>query len=302
MSQLLRKDNPSQSSNSSHNNNSSSFIGSVGVGVAGSGNSNASSISSPDDFDDDGGAISAVTPSPATFKTNPASSSVAAASAASSILGNLSRLSAHHLSTTSSNYRKEYSSAMGGLSIPHHGLSAAFYGYHSHTSQSMAGESLTTTTTNSTSAHHFSSASSTNHPASNSANCTIEGSSTNAPTNNPQSSQFNSSKSSPFLLPAQLYKSLFANAVLHNPDRSHPFPRNLLFSYSDKSPNSPDFDSEEKHSIGDEVSWVRLFSSLLRVQSRCTRLLSTLFFSFVCGRNLWENEIICLFSLAECGM
>lgn len=89
------------------------------------------------------------------------------------------------------------SSAMGGISVPNHGLSAAFHGYHAH-----------------------------NH---------------------------NNNKS-PFLLPAQLYKSLFANAVLQSPDKlcSHPFPRNLLFSYSEKSPNS-DFDTDDKNSLGDEV-------------------------------------------------
>lgn len=89
------------------------------------------------------------------------------------------------------------SSAMGGISVPNHGLSAAFHGYHAH-----------------------------NH---------------------------NNNKS-PFLLPAQLYKSLFANAVLQNPDKmcSHPFPRNLLFSYSEKSPNS-DFETDDKNSLADEV-------------------------------------------------
>lgn len=96
------------------------------------------------------------------------------------------------------------SAAMGGISIPHHGLSAAFHGYHSNVN--------------------------------------------------------NNSKSPPFLLPAQLYKSLFASAVLQNPEKINgcsgtpPFPRNLLFSCSEKSPNS-DTELEEKCSIGDEVNF-----------------------------------------------
>lgn len=251
MSLPLRKDNHSQS-------HSNSFSGNVIV--AGSGNSNASSVS--DEFDDETSAATTSIPPP--FKSN---STVTASAAASTILGNLSRLSAHHLSSTSNNYRKDYSTAMGGLSIPHHGLSAAFYGYHSHAGQSIAGDNLPPTPTNSNSVHHFSSNATQANPSTNSGCSAIDGAATssNAASNNNttssssshngQSNQFNSSKSSPFLLPAQLYKSLFANAVLHNPDRSHPFPRNLLFSYSDKSPNSPDFDNEEKHTIGDEVSF-----------------------------------------------
>lgn len=99
------------------------------------------------------------------------------------------------------------STTMGGISMPNHGLSAAFHGYHAH-----------------------------NH---------------------------NNNKS-PFLLPAQLYKSLFANAVLQNPDKmcSHPFPRNLLFSYSDKSPNS-DFDTDEKNSVAEEVCFDNVVSFLI---------------------------------------
>lgn len=105
------------------------------------------------------------------------------------------------------NKNNNNSLTMGGISIPHHGLSAAFHGYHSNVN--------------------------------------------------------NNNKSSPFLLPAQLYKSLFASAVLQNPDKLNngngssssvqPFPRNLLFSCAEKSPNSDDNELEEKCSIGDEV-------------------------------------------------
>lgn len=83
---------------------------------------------------------------------------------------------------------------MGGISIPHHGFSAAFQGYQNHTNMS------------------------------------------------------NVQNKSPFLLPAQLYKSLFASAVLQKPEKSNtpPFPRNLLFSCADKSPNSDDNEDDEK--------------------------------------------------------
>lgn len=61
--------------------------------------------------------------------------------------------------------------------------------------------------------------------------------------------------SSPFLLPAQLYKSLFASAVLQNPDQlcQPHFPRNLLFSCSDRSPAGSEADIEEKCVLADEV-------------------------------------------------
>lgn len=233
MSTLLGKENP---------NHSSAFIENVV-----SGNSNASTASSPDEFDDDSAGNSSTTPA---FKAN---SIAAAATATSSILTNLSRLNAHHLSASNGNYRKD----MGGFSIPHHGLSAAFYGYHSHTSQ-MSNECLPTVTSGSISPaqhghHHYS------PPITTSSNGTV-GHQTNlsSSSNTNNSSSFNANKSSPFLLPAQLYKSLFANAVLHNPEKmcSHPFPRNLLFSYSDKSPNSPEFDNDEKPTITAEVSYI----------------------------------------------
>lgn len=102
----------------------------------------------------------------------------------------------------SPNSFKNNFNTMGGISIPHHGLSAAFHGYHSH------------------------------------------------------HSGVNNNSKSPFLLPAQLYKSLFASAVLQNPDKMNsvqPFPRNLLFSCSEKSPNS-DGEVEEKCSLADEVN------------------------------------------------
>lgn len=236
MSTLLGKENPNQSS---------AFIEHVV-----SGNSNASSASSPDDFDDDS-AVNATAPA---FKANSI-----AATATSSILTNLSRLNAHHLSTSSSNYRKD----MGGFSIPHHGLSAAFYGYHSHASQ-MSNECLPNATSSSISSaqhghhhhHHYSSPSTTSSNGTTNQQGNVLASANSSSPNATNNSSFNSNKSSPFLLPAQLYKSLFANAVLHSPDKmcSHPFPRNLLFSYSDKSPNSPDFEHDEKPSITAEVS------------------------------------------------
>lgn len=62
-----------------------------------------------------------------------------------------------------------------------------------------------------------------------------------------------------FMLPAQLYKSLFANAVLHNPDKMSAaataagFPRNLLFSCADKSPVESDGEVDDKASLLEEV-------------------------------------------------
>lgn len=274
MSTLLGKEHP---------NHSSSFIEHVTSGN----NSNASSISSvADDFDDDhhSSAINVTTP-PAFKAVNSIAAAAATATAAtSSILTNLSRLNAahhhhhHHLSTSTNSHQYRGSSTsssskdMGGFSIPHHSLSAAFYGYH--TSQ-MSNECLTNIPSSSSSSssggaavafssaqhghhhhhHHYSSSTtSSNGTANQHGNAAISGSSSSSHT-----SQSNSSnKPSPFLLPAQLYKSLFANAVLHNPDKigcsPHPFPRNLLFSYSDRSPNSPDnFDNDEKPTISTEV-------------------------------------------------
>lgn len=250
-------------------------------------NNNASSApSSPDDFDDDS-AGNSTTPA---LKANSI-----AASATSSILTNLSRLNAHHLSASNSNYRKD----MGGFSIPHHhGLSAAFYGYHSHTSQ-IPNECLPTVTSSSILPaqhghhhhhHHYSPSTTTSNGQhrtvsqhSNVSASTNSNSNINAINN----SSINSNKSPPFLLPAQLYKSLFANAVLHNSDKmcSHPFPRNLLFSYSDKSPNSPDFENDEKPSISTEVSLMYLWLKLILETKRNHNGLILVFFFLLVEMN-----------------
>lgn len=285
MSTLLGKENP---------NHSSAFMEHVASGN----NSNASSISSAaDDFDADDHHSSAaainVTTSPAFKASNSiAAAAAAAASATAATNSILSRLNAahhhhhhHHHSSTSTNgqYRNSSSGSssggggkdMGGFSIPHHSLSAAFYGYH--TSQ-MSNECLPNVPSSSSSNltvahsqhgnhhhhHHYSSSTtSSNGTTNHHGNPTISPGSHTPPTNCTTSSSsaghnsFNSNKPSPFLLPAQLYKSLFANAVLHNPDKigcsPHPFPRNLLFSYSDRSPNSPDYDNDEKPTISTEV-------------------------------------------------
>lgn len=112
-------------------------------------------------------------------------------------------------------FKQNFCSTMGGLSIPHHGLSAAFHGYHS------------------------------NH-----------------------TTNTNNSNKSPFLLPAQLYKSLFASAVLQNPDKiqTPAFPRNLLFSCAEKSPNS-DSEMEEKCPInGEEVNFMSFCSEEISIE------------------------------------
>lgn len=94
---------------------------------------------------------------------------------------------------------KNFIDTMGGLSIPHHGLSAAFHNYQAN-------------------------------------------------------NNINNNKS-PFLLPAQLYKSLFASAMLQQKstsDKNH-FSRNFLFSTGDKSPHSDIDEIDEKSSIIEEV-------------------------------------------------
>lgn len=103
---------------------------------------------------------------------------------------------------------KNFIDTMGGLSIPHHGLSAAFHNYQAN-------------------------------------------------------NNINNNKS-PFLLPAQLYKSLFASAMLQQKstsDKNH-FSRNFLFSSGDKSPHSDIDEIDEKSSIIEEV--VVLFTFYLK--------------------------------------
>lgn len=132
----------------------------------------------------------------------------------------------------SEQFLKANFSAMGGISIPHHGLSAAFHGYHHHHHQHHSHHH-----------HHMN-----NHSYANNNN-------NNSNNNNNNSSSGGSSSKTPFMLPAQLYKSLFASAVLQNPDKitAPPFPRNLLFSCSEKSPNSSDAEVDEKSSLAEEV-------------------------------------------------
>lgn len=70
---------------------------------------------------------------------------------------------------------------------------------------------------------------------------------------------------SPFLLPAQFYKNLFASAMLQQNKASceklsgvsqSPFPRNLLYSCGQRSPgNGGDIDGEVKVETGDQVSF-----------------------------------------------
>lgn len=72
-----------------------------------------------------------------------------------------------------------------------------------------------------------------------------------------------SNQKSPFLLPAQFYKNLFASAMLQQNKPSDklnagqpPFPRNLLFSCSQKSPppSSSDIENEDKSDVLEQVS------------------------------------------------
>lgn len=72
-------------------------------------------------------------------------------------------------------------------------------------------------------------------------------------------------KSSPFLLPAQFYKNLFASAAILqnskpcdkiNAGQAPPFPRNLLFSCAQKSPglgSTSDLENEDKSNVLDQV-------------------------------------------------
>lgn len=176
-----------------------SAIANKGIGSESSFAKGGSTGSSPDVFDDDA----------TEFKPN--------------------LIDSARLSTASGARARE--AAMGGISIPHHGLAAAIQS-HSHANA-----------TN----HHLHYSPGIGKGGEVGANSGVHG---HAPNNN-----YDPCKS-PFLLPAQLYKSLFANAVLQNSDKicSHPFPRNLLFSYAEKSPASPEFDAEDKSSAADEVS------------------------------------------------
>ena len=141
--------------------------------------------------------------------------------------------SAHAAASVSEQFLKNNFTAMGGISIPHHGLSAAFHGYHSSSSSSHYHPSHH---------HHQSSSSSNNNNHHN-----------NSTNNNHHNSS--SRKTPPFLLPAQLYKSLFASAVLQNPDKLNatPFPRNLLFSCSEKSPTSSENGIGSGGGVGNDI-------------------------------------------------
>lgn len=204
--------------------------------------SNLSTGSSRDDYDED--AID--------FKQN----LVSRAAAAQTVVAAAARLSSHVNSIARAKEHHTNAINMGGITIPHHGLTAAFHGYHSHAAVvHSSGSGSTSTggvdTSGSSSAHNISSNQHHFHYHNNS-NGNAHNTSSNANTNDS-----NDTCKSPFLLPAQLYKSLFANAVLQNPKKmcSHPFPRNLLFSYSEKSPNSSDFEADDKSAAtaADEV-------------------------------------------------
>lgn len=153
----------------------------------------------------------------------------------------------------SEQFLKNNFAAMGGLGLgPHHhqhhhhhhhhhaGLSAALHGYHHHHHPAAmpplpvgaggGGEGSTRNTLGPFGgSHHIGGG----------------GGSSSSGTSKP-----------PFMLPAQLYKSLFANAVLHNPDKmsaAASFPRNLLFSCAEKSPAESDGEVDDKASLLDEV-------------------------------------------------
>lgn len=204
--------------------------------------SNLSTGSSRDEYDED--AID--------FKQN----LVTRAAAAQTVVAAAARLSSHVNSIARAKEHHSNAINMGGLTIPHHGLTAAFHGYHSHAAVMHGTGASGTSGSGSTSAHNISSNQHHFHYHQNGNGNGIVNNAHNTNTNN-TTNITNDTCKSPFLLPAQLYKSLFANAVLQNPDKmcSHPFPRNLLFSYSEKSPNSSDFEADDKSAVAatDEV-------------------------------------------------
>lgn len=140
---------------------------------------------------------------------------VSRAAAAQTVVAAAARLTSHVNSIARAKEHHSNAINMGGITIPHQ--------HHFHYHNNANGNGIVNNAANNTNS---------------SGSCY----NTNSINNN-----YDTCKS-PFLLPAQLYKSLFANAVLQNPDKmcSHPFPRNLLFSYSEKSPNSSDFEADDK--------------------------------------------------------
>lgn len=214
--------------------------------------SNLSAGSSRDEYDED--AID--------FKQN----IVSRAAAAHTVVAAAARLSSHVNSIARAKEHHSNAINMGGITIPHHGLTAAFHGYHSHAAVAHSGGSgVGVGSTGSSSTHNISSNQHHFHYNNNGNGNGIinNGHNTSSSSSNNTNNHTNDTCKSPFLLPAQLYKSLFANAVLQNPDKmgSHPFPRNLLFSYSEKSPNSSDFETDEKSAATatDEVCSIHMF-------------------------------------------
>lgn len=146
----------------------------------------------------------------------------------------------------------------GGISIPHHhhhhhGLTAALHGYHQHHHHHHHSQQQQQTSTHHQQHQHHSQHNSHphhhhHHQQSNHSNIGSGGSGVGG-----------GGGKSPFMLPAQLYKSLFASAVLQqNSDKLNgppTFPRNLLFSCAEKSlAGDSDGDVEDKCSVnGDEV-------------------------------------------------